>query len=275
MRPSLVLVVLILSGCTVAPVILPTAPVPTGEPVLPDLVPVPPVDLHTGIDELTGQELVYFTSVLANVGAGDLVLSAEREGGLLGGGVDGAEWFVSQSIIYDQEGAETRPVAASMVWGGDGHNHWHVEDIARYWLQALGASNEPIDEFAPRYDFKIGFCFFDSHAYQSDRPDRPPEPVYRSSTCGDEGDRAISMGLSVGWSDTYAWTLVGQEIEVTGLESGRYRIWAEADPQRWFVESSAENNVTWVDVDLSRRAVDGLPVVEVIDVGPQPTDTIS
>jgi hypothetical protein len=62
------------------------------------------------------------------------------------------------------------------------------------------------------------------------------------------------MGLSVGWGDRYAWSLPDQLMEVTGLRPGRYRLSAEVDHGRLFAESDETNNLTWVDLRLSRRA---------------------
>lgn len=59
------------------------------------------------------------------------------------------------------------------------------------------------------------------------------------------------MGLSVGWGDQYRWTLPDQYIDVTSLDSGKYRLIAHADPLGWFAESDESNNVTWVDIALT------------------------
>jgi len=58
------------------------------------------------------------------------------------------------------------------------------------------------------------------------------------------------MGLSVGWGDICRWRLPDQYTDITGLASGRYRLYAEADPDNWFQESNARNNVSWIDIQL-------------------------
>jgi hypothetical protein len=229
---------------------------------MPDLVPVPPVDLHTGIDDATGARQVYFSSTLVNIGAGDFILSATRSGDT---------WRVEQAIDYSEDGRELVPLEATVVWGGDGHEHWHIEDVARYWMVALDASGEPT-EVDPRTDTKVGFCFFDHGFEQPDTPGAPEEPRYTPEGCGDKRDRFVQMGLSVGWADTYLWTLQGQTIDVTGLEDGMYRIWAEADTDGWFREETLDNNLTWADVRLSTRPEDGAPIVDVVSTGPTYSD---
>ena len=55
------------------------------------------------------------------------------------------------------------------------------------------------------------------------------------------------MGLSPGWADPYPWALPDQRLLLTGLDDGVYRLWAAADPGRWFKEANETNNATWVD----------------------------
>jgi hypothetical protein len=77
------------------------------------------------------------------------------------------------------------------------------------------------------------------------------------------------MGLSPGWGDVYDFTLPGQSVDISELPDGRYRLWAEADPQGWFREVTRENNVTWVDLELSTGA-DGVRTAMVVSTGAQP-----
>jgi hypothetical protein len=65
-----------------------------GQAVLPDLVPAPPHDLHNATEE--GRWSLTFSSILVNVGDGEFVLRATR---------DGARWRVQQQISYSKSGA--------------------------------------------------------------------------------------------------------------------------------------------------------------------------
>jgi len=70
------------------------------------------------------------------------------------------------------------------------------------------------------------------------------------------------MGLSIGWGDEYPWHLLDQQIDITGLPDGRYRLRAIADPFHWFDELDETNNEVWTDIELS---LDGdMPVVKII-----------
>ena len=85
---------------------------------MPDIAPGPPQDTHMTREE--GRWLIRFSTMLANVGDGDFVLRATK--GL-------RSWEVEQDVPTRKRmpGASTR---AKLIWGGDGHNHWHVARIA-------------------------------------------------------------------------------------------------------------------------------------------------
>jgi lysyl oxidase len=63
------------------------------------------------------------------------------------------------------------------------------------------------------------------------------------------------MGLSVGWGDIYRWSLPDQYIDITGLTNGRYRLYAEVDPDNWFQENNARNNLSWINIRISGEKV--------------------
>jgi len=225
--------------------------------MLPDLVPDAPVEVRTR-PEPDGRTLMLFTSTLVNVGAGDFILNGVRDGG---------DWRVEQEIVYSESGVEQLPIDARMEWGGDGHDHYHVGRVAVYWLEALDESGEPVDDFDRRFDNKVGFCFFDSHHTLGFGPEKH---VYESHGCGHEDAGTFRMGLSRGWADVYAFFIPGQEIDITGLPDGMYRLWAEADAEGWFREATRDNNATWVDIDLS--TLDGSRLATVVAAGPRPGD---
>ena len=70
------------------------------------------------------------------------------------------------------------------------------------------------------------------------------------------------MGLSVGWGDEYPWHLFEQEIDITDLPEGRYRLRATADPFDWFDELDETNNEVVVDIQLEFEGEQ--PVVTVL-----------
>ena len=198
-----------------------------------------------------------FSSVLVNIGEGDFVLRATRD-------TQSGDWHVEQLIPHAEEGAEVVATPAQLVWGGDGHEHWHVERVAINRLFRLDESGNPM-KGRSWVDSKVGFCFYD---FIRHKPSGPKEAEYHSSSCGSEGSRRIGMGLSIGWADVYALNIRGQSIDVTDLPDGRYRLVARADEPGWFREADTRNNETWIDIELSTR--DELRFAKVLATGPDP-----
>jgi hypothetical protein len=225
---------------------------PVGEPLLPDIAPAPPNAV--GMRREGGKWLLGFSTVLDNVGEGDFVLRANRRAGA---------WDVEQDVFHSTSGAEVIQTPARLVWGGDGHGHWHVQRVAVNRLVPLDEKGKPVAGKSWA-DSKIGFCFYDG-THLSDTG--PPEAVYSRFSCGEKDDTVIGMGLSLGWADIYPIGLPGQTIDVTDVPDGKYRMWVEADPRRWFREATRDNNVTWADIALSTKA-NGTREVEVIQEGP-------
>ena len=98
---------------------------------------------------------------------------------------------------------------------------------------------------------------------------REPErrlPEIPKTTCDGFHERVIDMGLSVGWKDPYQWTLPDQELPLTGLHDGIYRLTATADPGKWFRETDDDNNSTWVEVRLTTSV--NPPIARVLAVAP-------
>jgi len=234
---------------------LPEPDPPVGTAVLPDLMPSP--QLNVGTKEVDGEWHMFFDTVITNVGESDFVLRAKRE-------VRGT-WTVEQGIPYSEGGAEIVPTDATLAWGGDGHDHWHVVRVATVRLVALDGDGRPKDEQG-RTDTKIGFCFYD-HTHELERG--PEKAVYSAHSCGHEDDTLIGVGLSPGWNDTYLQTLPGQNINIDDLPEGRYRLWTDIDEDGWFREANRENNRTWIDLDIQRSK--GLVTALRTAIGPKPS----
>ena len=122
---------------------------PAGPERLPDFAPAPPEDIHT--KQVGESWSVEFSSALVNVGPGDFHATAEKN---LGG-----EWTVTQDVEHADGGASHVAREARPVWGGDGHEHWHVERYVTYYLLALDEQGE--EEGTARTDHKVGFCIYD------------------------------------------------------------------------------------------------------------------
>lgn len=206
--------------------------------MLPDLgvapIPTPLIERTS-----TGEQRLRFTVSIANVGKGSMVAAGARPA--LGTS------FVTWQQIQRADGSVYRvktPGVHMVFVGSTDHGHWHVHGAARYELRRLG-EDRPL-----RIRLKRGFCLYDSTPYELSLPGAPKKAKYPRDACGKKRDLKFAMGVSVGWKDDYYWRILGQEMDITELPKGKYRLLAKADPRNWWRESDELNNVTWVDIEI-------------------------
>ena len=220
------------------------------QPVYPDLMSVPLSDFLIGTEETTSVEQLRFTSTIANVGPGALRIEGYRDG-------TGPDWQVVQWLDEPDGEPSGRITGATLVFGGHGHEHWHLKFGASYRLTALDGEDEVASQT------KAGFCFFDQVRLVPELDGAPTDRRFLAESCGMESSTKVEMGMSVGWSDPYFWQLEDQSVDITGLPDGEYRLTAQADPDDWILESDEMNNATWTDLRIGTLE-GGLRSVEVI-----------
>jgi hypothetical protein len=225
------------------------------DPMLPDLAMGPIEEIAVGTTE-TGEERLRFAATIVNIGAGALVVRAHRPW------VGGEDWSVEQWIEERTGGYSSRLTGATLVFGGDGHDHWHVKQVEVHQIETL-------DGTVLGRLVKQGFCFFDTDAYELGGSATPDNPTYGSSGCATSFDTRVKMGLSVGWGDKYPWHLLDERIDVSDLSNGMYRIRQIADPNQEFEESNESNNETWVVIEL-KTVSGGLRDAVAVEAGPSP-----
>jgi len=226
-------------------------------PLLPDLTVAPITDIFGGVNE-DGTRTLRFGVTIANIGAGDFQLRAHRSMFL------SEDWTVVQRIPEASGGFTETPTAATLVWGGDGHDHWHIREVESHTIETL-------DGKVLGKVVKQGFCFFDTDHLHADLPGSSANPTYLTTGCGGRLDSTVRMGLSVGWGDDYPWNLFEQEIDISDIPEGAvYRLRAVADPFGWFDELDETNNEYSVNITWHIR--DGAPYVEVLG-SPLPSPT--
>jgi hypothetical protein len=216
---------------------LTAAPVASAHDVLPDLGMAKVIDLQqTRFTD--GRLVLRYSTTVVNVGAGAFEVHGTRS--------SPSEMSQAQRIF--DSGGTFRDVVTpgGMVFGGDGHNHWHVDSLATSELIALNGNRVGTSN-------KRGFCFWDNIKYRLTLLGAPRNPFYPAAGCGTLDSSAVAMGLSVGWGDEYAATLPDQYIDITDVATGRYRLQITADRQNWFAETNESNNVTWVDIQLRKQ----------------------
>ena len=122
------------------------------------------------------------------------------------------------------------------------HDHWHLLDFTRYKLVRERSGRTVVRST------KIGFCIIDSDHSFASLPGSPARPYYPAGSR--DCDRDSIDGLSVGWSDSYAYSLPGQRLDVTGLRRGRYCLVSRADPSNLLRESDNSNNAHRAPISL-------------------------
>ena len=224
------------------------------DPLLPDLIMTPIEDVNPGYS--AGAPLLRFGATIANVGAGDFLAAARRPAPW------SDDWAVSQRVQEAGGGFTERMTPGDLVFGGDEHGHWHVVALESHRLARVD-TGEVVGQV-----LKQGFCPYDTDVYRPDLPRAPRAPFYPESGCGGRFAIALRVGVSVGWGDEYAWDLIEQKVDLTGVPAGRYRIVQIADPFNLFEELDETNNETWVEIDFEMQGI--IPSIKVVDRASSP-----
>ena len=206
-------------------------------PILrPNLVTLPIGDLS--IDREDGAKLLRFANVIGNRGPGVLELLPVADD-CDGDGDPQDDRSAYQRLYADTNGngvfdrgvdeAEAARFVGCTFFHPE-HDHWHVEDFARYVL------SKPKDGRVVALSDKVSFCVRDSIVRWQGRPGAPGAPYYRD--CTQDG----ATGMSVGWADLYGAELYGQSVDVTGVSDGRYCLASISDPSDRIVERRDDDN---------------------------------
>ena len=233
---SLALVAVFVIGLIVPATAGLTAPRPTsgGTELLPDLAMAPLGDFR--VEVVNGRRLLRFTAMMVNVGAGHFEVRGSR--------ASTSQPMRMTQILYDstaRDAAIVRQVPTNAIasYAGDGHSHWHVNEMMRYDMWGSGGTFRGV---------KVGFCFLDSDPWATTLPGYNGS-FYRGSMCS--SDRNVlnnRMGISVGWGDEYEYYLAWQWVDITNVPAGTYTVRATVDPYGWFTESSDANQCAWARV---------------------------
>ncbi len=197
---------------------------PTAQVLRPNLVTLPIGDLS--IVRKGGARLLRFANAVGNRGPGVLELFPVADD-CDGNGDPQDDRSVFQRLYADTNGNGVfdRGVDEAAAEGFAGcvffhpqHDHWHLEDFARYVL------SKPKNGRVVALSDKVSFCMRDSIARWRRLPGAPRAPYY--GECTQDG----TTGMSVGWADVYSADLYGQSIALRGVPDGRYCLTSIADP---------------------------------------------
>lgn len=224
-----------------------------GKVDLPDLVPLPSENIAVRHEDNADQ--LRFNSTMANLGRGRLQIEGFRPG------APAQQMFAYQVLFRNGVEVARRP-AGNLVYDPE-HLHWHFDYLARYQLvDARGA--------VVASSGKIGFCMADVH--QIDASTRNfVLPDYAGFTdCGTSLSQSVREMLDAGWGDEYDQVTPGQELDISTVPNGTYRIEILADPDQKLQEATRNNNVSYRTVILNGKP--GARTVEVPPVDGVDTD---
>ena len=212
---------------------------PDAAELLPNLVAAGPTDIS--VQDIDGRRHLRFEIDVRNAGPGVVEVAPLPPDDCDGNGNPDDDRSLEQQI-YDDDGDVARRRAAGCSLYHPGHNHWHVDNFARYALRPVDG-DEPVVSAD-----KVTFCLHDLRRVGGEGS--PTEPHYLD--CGSDA----VQGISVGWSDDYYAELEGQSLDVTDVAAGDYCLVAEVNEARVIDEADRDDNTVSTLVRLTDAGVD-------------------
>ncbi len=191
--------------------------------------------------ELPGKVLIRFDSVILNLG-GALDLYSPDDGktvhqviwpGEHPQGDDLPDPFSAPRNLQYQTNITPNGGRMKFVPGG-GHNHFHFQRAARYWLTLPNGKIRKSD--------KIGFCMLDTWGNEGGYGYFRISQKQNFCQHGNPGAVFTRMGISPGVGDYYNAQLADQWINVTGIRPGRHTIGGTVNASGVLIEKKRGNN---------------------------------
>jgi hypothetical protein len=234
------------------------APALADHPLEPDLVTLNLSKSDLFVERVSKHRiLLRLTNEVGNQGAGPMEVFPGGEAETCDGNANLEVGRIAYQRVFidanDADGGFNRSVDTASEVSNAGcmqyhppHAHWHVLDFAEYSLL------DPKTEAPVANGTKAGFCLVDTLTPFPLLPGFPAQRHYTFDGCGNDPETPPSLeGISVGYSDVYSSGTPGQQINVTGLEAGKYCLVSEADPSDNLAETNDANNAREVLIRLN------------------------
>lgn len=220
--------------------------------LLPDLAQAPPGRLEI-VEDGDSYQLV-FTSAVANVGVGPLLVEGERSGRETPG------MTVRQLVRRTDGSARVRAGIGELRYAESGsEGRWQLVDFAAYELRRA-------DDGAPaRPGHVVDVCLGDRSRTDAEvRADEVPRRPVWTDGCGSNqpGLLVVREGISPGYGMNDVPERTGQFIDVTNVPAGRYVLVQQTNPEHALEESDYANNTASVLIQVRRAGV--IPSVRVL-----------
>ena len=205
---------------------------PPKTPLLPNLVPWGGFAADYFVNrEPDGRRFLRFSAGVTNIGQGPLEFQGISK--------KASSTLPEFQVFYFPKSGSTSTLVGQCVYDAD-NLLWDVFHIAEYRLRDLNGNQVGTAQ-------KASFCVADDYRLTPPVPGSPTMPRYRTCPHGSRLKK-IKVGLSVGWSDVYAWPRAGQFVDVTNIPSGSYLLEMEANPEGTAQETTRDDNTLQVPV---------------------------
>ncbi|MBI3886340.1 MAG: hypothetical protein HY302_11515 [Opitutae bacterium] len=214
---------------------------PGGQIHYPDLWPYYAYGLRS--DTVNGRQMLSFNAAIANFGDGPMELAPQNNPAT--GMTDAYQRFYTHDAAGNWTMTGTQYVGTFAFHPE--HNHWHFENFAAYQLRTA-APDGTVGPTILASSMKVSFCLGDDWQARTDLEHAAPQTYTDCS-------QAAVQGISVGWTDIYAWSLPGQSLDVTGLPDGTYWLLITVDPDNLLTEGGGGkgNNTNGTKFQLSNH----------------------
>ncbi len=211
-------------------------PQPTTSELLPDLALLPPRDLK--LSKTDGKTLLLFSTTYYNQGTGHLELRADPA---TAGRREDLDRRILQRV-YLPDGKFNDLYVGTFMWHQE-HLHYHYTDFITYDLDVVDAPGAP-DLSGNR--IKSTYCLRDISKVDLPLENRSAEAKYK--ICGKE-----LQGVAVGWGDTYYFDYPAQNMDISELPTGTYKMTFYVNPAQKLKELNYNNNIASAVFKIDRE----------------------
>lgn len=241
--------------------------------LLPDIDLLAPSSIQIGVAR--GKDgkrrwLLAFTASAHNVGEGALEIVGRRPN-------TKTKRMRATQQIYREDGSIAKNTGAGrLAYVVDPtHQHWHVTPFMEYELKRIRTAPGQRLRRVIRRDEKTGFCLGDRQEFDDDARGgaKPASRVY-AHNCGFNKPWMLWMkeGISPGWVDDYQPFRDGQQIDISTIPAGRYRLVQRVNAEGLLRERTLRNNFSSAVMDISwpngRKARPRLVVLNTCQASP-------
>jgi hypothetical protein len=171
-------------------------------------------------------------------------------------GLDPSQLAVTSQELLGSDGAIAAVVEdAALSEFHPEHKHFHIGETAEFGVERFNPTSQSWDPITGLEVVKTTFCLIDVNQIQQISESDPDhyEIIKSPANLNLYNDCFAELqGIQAGWIDRYNHSLPGQEVDITDLPAGTYRITSTVNPAGWFLESDYSNNIGWTSFDLSR-----------------------